>query len=378
MAREVSIGAQGFEQMRLQNAFLVDKTDFIAQWWNSLDHITLICRPRRFGKTLTLDMVRCFLSLEFSGRGEELFGDLAIWKNEHMQTLQGTTPVVMLSFADCKGSTLDESLASIRQVIRMTVESHSYLYDSTHITTNDHIFLDRVTDDMDIITATSSIKQLCLMLKKHWGIEPVVLLDEYDTPLQEAWLGGYWDGMSAFMRKLFNSTFKSNKDLRRALITGITRVASESIFSDLNNPAVITTTTPQYQNFFGFTKDEVADALREFGAQNELDNVCKWYDGFTFGNKNEMFNPWSITCYLQWSRLKPYWANSSSNSLVGELIRQGGNELKTDFDKLLAGDSVRRQVNEFVSYRTLRYDSNAVWSLLLATGYLRVAGHDDN
>lgn len=182
MAREVSIGAQGFEQMRLQNAFLVDKTDFIAQWWNSLDHITLICRPRRFGKTLTLDMVRCFLSLEFSGRGEELFGDLAIWKNEHMQTLQGTTPVVMLSFADCKGSTLDESLASIRQVIRMTVESHSYLYDSTHITTNDHIFLDRVTDDMDIITATSSIKQLCLMLKKHWGIEPVVLLDEYDTP----------------------------------------------------------------------------------------------------------------------------------------------------------------------------------------------------
>lgn len=372
MARTVNIGAQSFDDMRRHDDFLVDKTDFVADWWAARDQITLICRPRRFGKTLTLDMVRCFFSLSYGNRGEELFGGLKIWQKPDMRSLQGTVPIVSLSFAGCKGSTYEESLAFMRQVIRVAVREHDYLLDSSRINGDDRALLMRVSDSMDNTTATSCIGQLCSMLLKHWGTPPVVLLDEYDTPLQEAWLAGFWEEMGSFVRRFFNATFKTNPALGRALITGITRVASESIFSDLNNPAVIATTTPQYQTAFGFTEAEVVEALKEFGLESRLAEVRSWYDGFTFGAVRGMYNPWSITSFLKWGELDSYWANSSSNALVSDLVRGGGPRLKEDFEALLYGGTTTKMVDERIHFRRLYTNPDALWSLLLATGYVRV------
>lgn len=372
MARTVNIGAQSFEDMRRHGDFLVDKTGFLIDWWNARDQITLICRPRRFGKTLTLDMVRCFLSLDFSGRGEELFGGLNVWKDERMRDLQGTVPVVSLSFANCKADTLDESLASMKQTIRIAVRDHDYLRDSNKINNDDRALLGRVSDSMDNVTATGCIGQLCSMLLKHWGTMPVVLLDEYDTPMQEAWRADFWEEMSSFIRRLFNATFKTNPALGRGLVTGITRVASESIFSDMNNPAVVTTTSTKYATYFGFTEEEVARALEEFGLCDRMKDVRNWYDGFTFGREKGIYNPWSITSFLDEGVLDAYWTNSSSNALVSDLVRTGGPRLKEDFETLLNGGTITKKVDERVHFRRLYTSPDALWSLLLSTGYLRV------
>lgn len=369
--REVSIGAQGFEEMRKCNAFYVDKTAFIPAWWRSLDQITLICRPRRFGKTLALDTVRCFLSLDFTGRGQELFGGLNVWRDEGMRSLQGTVPVVFLSFAACKAPTLEGALASMKQVIRVVVRKHDYLLESTTLNEDDRALLSRVSDDMNDVTAVTCVGQLCSMLERHWGTKPVVLLDEYDAPMQEAWSSDYWDGMSFFVRQLFNATFKTNPSLGRGLITGITRVASESIFSDLNNPLVVTTVTKKYETAFGFTEAEVATALEEYGIADHLQEVRGWYDGFVFGGQTGIYNPWSITNYLDQREFGAYWANSSSNALVDSLVRMGSDDLKMDFEALLRGEAIHKKLSEQVSFFDLEYDDDAVWSLLLALGYVR-------
>lgn len=371
MARRVRIESQRFEDIRTGDFFYVDKTGFLSDWWYAGDDVTLICRPRRFGKTLMLDTVRCFFSCEFVGRGKELFEGLSVWSDPHMRELQGVVPVVFVSFADCKAPTLADALAKMRIELRKAVEAHPYLLDSPALTVNDHRFLNRVSDDMDYATATSCLGELCRMLFAHSGVRPIVLLDEYDTPMQEAWARGFWNGMSDFVRGLFNSTFKTNTALGRGLITGITRVAQESIFSDMNNPAVITTTTPDYETWFGFTGDEVKAALDEFGLLRLAGDVETWYDGFSFGGVDGIYNPWSITHLLKYGSVRAYWANTSSNALVGELIREGGASVQRDFEVLLAGGVVTKSVDEKVNFRRLRRAPGAIWSLLLASGYLK-------
>ncbi|MDO4538612.1 MAG: AAA family ATPase [Coriobacteriales bacterium] len=367
MARTVSVGRQDFARIRTARCFYVDKTAFIRDWWEAEDDVTLFCRPRRFGKTLTLSTVECFLSTRFADRGEELFGGLAVWENEHMRELQGSVPVLMVSFASCKRATLDESKGAIKRVLRRVVREHDYLLTSPSICADDLQFLASVSDHMDDDVAADCLGQLCHMLHAHWGVCPVVLLDEYDTPLQEAWVRGFWEGMSDFVRGLFNSTFKTNPDLGRGLITGITRVASESIFSDLNNPSVITTSTPAYQTAMGFTRAEVAAALKEFGMADRMGEVKRWYDGYSFGGVDGMYNPWSVTSFLARRQIDLYWAYSSSNALV----RQGTPDLKADFEELLSGRSVTKHVDERVDFRRLGSTPDALWSLLLASGYVR-------
>ena len=298
MARTISIGAQGYEGLRANGYFYVDKTGFVRDWWRAGDAVTLICRPRRFGKTLNLDTVRCFLSAEFAGRGEELFDGLEVWGDPGMRALQGTVPVVALSFAGVKEQGLGAALASIKRVVRLAVDSHGYLRESPALSDGDRAFLARVADDMPADVATSALNQLCSVLRKHWGVAPVVLLDEYDTPMQEAWVGGYWDELVSFQRALFNATFKTNPALGRALITGVTRVSRESIFSDLNNLEVVTSSAPKYQTAFGFTQAEVDASLEEYGLAQERDDVASWYDGFSFGGVAHVYNPWSVTKFL--------------------------------------------------------------------------------
>ena len=292
-----------------------------------------------------------------------------------MRALQGAVPVVAMSFARAKGATLAETLAGLRQVIRVAVREHDYLRGSPALGEDDRAFLARVSDDMPADVAASAVNQLCSMLRRHHGTRPVVLLDEYDAPMECAWAHGYWDGASDFMRGLMNATFKANPDLGRGLITGVTRVSRESIFSDLNNLEVVTASTPKYQTSFGFTKAEVDAALEEYGLADKRDAVRDWYDGFTFGGVAHIYNPWSATKYLEsGGTFDAWWANTSGNGLVSEVVRRGDEELKADFEELMRGGTVRKVIDEQVVFSELGTRPGAVWALLLAAGYVTCPG----
>ncbi len=381
MARTISIGAQGFEEIRAKGYFYVDKTGFVRDWWESGDVVTLVCRPRRFGKTLNLDTVRCFLSTEFAGRGEELYGGLDVWEGgaegerDAMRRLQRTVPVIFLSFADVKETRFPDMLRHVSELVADAYDERVYLWEWSGLTERDRARMGRVSDEMDAPTCARAIKMLCGLLHRCHGVRPVVLLDEYDTPMEHAWTGGFWDEAVSFMRSLMNSTFKTNRDLGRGLITGITRVSRESIFSDLNNLEVVTTYSCKYRTAFGFTQTEVDAALVEYGLEGAASDVSRWYDGFTFGGEGHVYNPWSICKFLEsGGTLDTYWANTSSNGLVSSVVRAGDRRLKADFEALMRGGVVRKLIDEQVVFGELRRQPNAVWALLLAAGYVTSPG----
>lgn len=282
MARTVSIGAQNFADIRELNCFLVDKTDFIRRWWRSNDQATLICRPRRFGKTLNMNMLECFFSERYAGRAD-LFEGLSVWDDVALCEEQGAWPVISLSFAGIKETLYSTAVFRLCEILGQAFTRHAYLEQSPALNEAERAYVCRMRTDMTEAEAPSSLLHLCVYLERHHGRRPLVLLDEYDTPMQEAWLSGYWDQMVALMRSLFNNTFKTNPSLGRALMTGITHVSRESIFSDLNNLEVVTTTSAKYADCFGFTQDEVWAALDEMGLGESRERVREWYDGFTFG-----------------------------------------------------------------------------------------------
>ena len=369
--KRVAIGKQSFEDIRKKDCFYIDKTDFIKDWWESADDVTLITRPRRFGKTLNMDMLKCFFSNQYEGR-KELFEGLDIWKDEEYRKLQGTYPVIFLSFADIKGNTFEMARQQICIKILDLYEENEYLLEGDILGESEKAFYKSVSMDMSDAIISTSLNKLCVFMYKYYGKKVIIILDEYDTPMQEAYMNGYWDELVALTRSLFNSTFKTNPYLERGIMTGITRVSKESIFSDLNNLVVITTTSNQYNTAFGFTEEEVFNALDEQGISDEKEKVKEWYDGFTFGNKKDIYNPWSIINYLKFKKYETYWADSSSNGLVNELIRTGSAEIKNTMETLMAGGIVEKNIDEQIVFEQLKINKDAVWSLLLASGYLRI------
>ena len=375
MARTVAIGIQDFEKIREENVFYIDKTDFIREWWENGDEVTLITRPRRFGKTLNMTMLEAFFSLDYKGRGE-LFKGLSIWQDEKYRELQGTYPVIFLSFARIKEKEYELTRTKICEVIINLYSRFSFLRDSGVLTDKDKEYFDRVTIGMDDAIASSALYQLSGYLSKYYGKNVIILLDEYDTPMQEAYVDGYWDEMVSFTRSLFNSTFKTNPYLARGMMTGITRVSKESIFSDLNNPVVVTTTSNMYATAFGFTETEVFAALDEFGYSDRKEEIKYWYDGFIFGQHTDIYNPWSIINFLKTGEIEMYWANTSSNSLVRKLIRESGESVKQTFESLLRGEKIHCPIDEQIVYNQLDDDDDAIFSLLVAGGYLKVLSHE--
>lgn len=371
MARTVAIGLQSFETVRERNVFYVDKTNFIKEWWENKDDVTLITRPRRFGKTLNMSMVEQFFSVDYANRGE-LFEGLSIWEDEQYRQLQGTYPVISLSFANIKETNFTNTRKKICQLIAEMYAKHSFLLDSPILSEWDKEFFRCVTPMMDDVDATMAIHYLSKFLHAYYGKKVIILLDEYDTPMQEAYVHGFWDELVAFTRSLFNSAFKTNPWLERAIMTGITSVSKESIFSDLNNLKVVTTTSDEYAISFGFTEEEVFAALEECGLSDKKEQVKKWYDGFTFGNHTDIYNPWSIINYLDTGKFTTYWANTSSNSLVGKLLREGNRKVKEKFEQLLSGGEIESAIDEQIVYNRLDGNERALWSLLLASGYLKV------
>lgn len=368
--RTVAIGKQNYESVIKGKYFYVDKTGFIKKWWESGDDVTLITRPRRFGKTLNMSMLECFFSLKYANR-DDLFEGFSIYEEEKYRELQGTYPVISLSFANVKETNFQSTREKICQVLTSLYIQNSFLRDSDVLTDKDREYFDRISVDMRDSDATMALHQLSDFLYRYYGKKVIILLDEYDTPMQEAYVDGYWEELVAFTRSLFNATFKTNPYLERAIMTGITRVSKESIFSDLNNLEVITTTSNKYETAFGFTQQEVFAAMDEFGLQQK-DEAKYWYDGFVFGDVTDIYNPWSILNYLDKGRLNAYWANTSGNALVNSLLQKGSPDVKEDFQTLLQGGSVHKVIDEQIVYNQLVHDENAIWSLLLASGYLRL------
>ena len=371
MAKKVAIGIQSFEKLREGNYFYVDKTDFIREWWDSGDDVTLITRPRRFGKTMNMSMVEAFFSVDYADRGD-LFEGLSIWENEKYREIQGTYPVIFLSFANVKEKDFKTTRKKICQLLTKLYTEHEFLLDSGVLYEADQKYFKRISEEMDDSDASLALHQLSDYLHRYYGKRVIILLDEYDTPMQEAYVDGYWDDLVAFTRSLFNSTFKTNPYLERGIMTGITRVSKESIFSDLNNLEVVTTTSDKYAVSFGFTEKEVFAALEAYGYSNEKEVVKQWYDGFTFGTYRDIYNPWSILNFLDKGKLSTYWANTSSNSLIGKLVREGNRRVKMDFENLLEGKSIICPIDEQIVYNQLHKRQGAIWSLILASGYLKV------
>ena len=376
MAKTVGIGIQEFSKIIERNCFYVDKTSFIKEWWESEDDVTLITRPRRFGKTLNMSMLEHFFSIEYADMGD-LFEGLSIWKEEKYRKLQGTYPVISLSFANIKEKDFKTTSYRIRQLLMKLYEKNSFLRESDLLSNAEKEYYERMAGNMSEEDAPLALYQLSDYLCRCYGKKVIILLDEYDTPMQEAYVGGFWDELVSFTRSLFNSTFKTNPYMARAVMTGITRVSKESVFSDLNNLKVVTTTSDEYVTSFGFTEEEVFQALDEYGYGEQKEKVKWWYDGFVFGKHKDIYNPWSILNYLDTGKIAIYWANTSSNGLVGKLIREGNRRVKTSFEALLRGETIRCPIDEQIVYNQLDDNDAAIWSLLLASGYLKVVDYEE-
>ena len=385
--RTVGLGIQDFEQIRKNNQFYVDKTDFIRTWYKKNDSITLITRPRRFGKTLTINMMNCFFSLDYAGR-QDLFENLAISQEEEMMKLQGTIPTIKVSFAGIKADSFREFLMELSGRISRLMRNYRFLAEDDALSAEEkQVFedLSRVVPDVPdsqlqrkdyerfIYQLTHSIQYLSGWLYRIHRKKVYVLMDEYDTPIQSAYLSHYYPEAMKVMRALFSESFKENEYLDRALITGITRIAKESMFSDMNNLVSYSVLSGGYDSYFGFTRDEMNAILSEYDLLDQLDLVKDWYDGYTIGQEKEIYNPWSVINYL--SRRpdppKAYWAQSGGFGLADHLIRHGDPELHEKLQELVTEGRICTELSEDLIFPDLDNDDRAVWSLLVAAGYLK-------
>ena len=371
VTKVIGIGKQSFEDIIQSNCFYIDKTSLIKEWWESEDDITLITRPRRFGKTLNMDMLKCFFSNQYRDQGQ-LFEGLNIWKEEKYQQLQGTYPVIYLSFADVKQTNYKDAVLKIKKIITDVYQQYIELAGWEGLTEVQVRQFQSVDPYMDDVTAQCALKDLSGYLYRYYEKKVIILLDEFDTPMQEAYIHGYWNEFTAFIRSLFNAAFKTNPYLNRAMMTGITRVSKESIFSDLNNLKVVTTTSEEYATCFGFTQEEVFTALEEFQLAGQKDAVKQWYDGFTFGSQRDIYNPWSITNYLKEKKLLAYWASTSSNDLINRLIQTSKPDVKEFMEELLNEREIVLNFDEQIVFDQLETKENAIWSLMVASGYLKI------
>ncbi len=382
------LGYQNYEKMMRNDIFYIDKTDFIKEWWDYADEVTLITRPRRFGKTLNMSTVECFFSKQYEGRSD-LFEGRKVWEDEALRNLQGTYPVIFMTFAGAKSGyddrdengvtiTKAEGLKiAVKKIIARTYKKFEDIMKSDLFSEKDRKYYASVGKEMSDETAATAISMLSMYLEKFYKKKVLILLDEYDTPMQEAWLYGYWNEAVAFFKNFFVNTFKDNESMERGLITGITRISKESIFSELNHLEVVTTTSDKYAVNFGFTEEEVFSALDESGLGDHKEGVKKWYDGFSFGKYTDIYNPWSIISFIgKKGEYGTYWANTSSNGLVSTLIQTGEADVKKTVEDLLAGKSFTAPIDEQIVFSQLNGNTNAIWSLLLASGYLKTIGRE--
>lgn len=372
LGENVGVGYQYFTEIKENNLFYIDKTYFITEWLHRSAKISLITRPRRFGKTLLLSTVRTFLDPHYAEH-PEYFEDLKVWQDPLCRMKFGQIPVISVSFGSCKGIDYAHSMRGMLNSLKAMYSSQDDLLTSERLEEDDRNEFKEIREALfrgEETVVENSIPILCRLVYKHYGIKPVILLDEYDTPLLEAYVGGYWEEMIASCRGLFHNTFKENEWFERAIITGVTKISRNSLFSDLNNIETYTITDEEYSDCFGFTEKEVEDALK---CQNMdcFQEVKAMYDGFIFGNHRDIYNPWSICNFLDRGKLISYWINTSSNKIIGDIIRRHPVRSKFEIERLMAGEVVHKKINENITFQYMDGDENSLWSLLLAVGYIK-------
>lgn len=372
--KKMSRGYQDFGEIMELKRFYVDKTYFIEEWWNSSEKVSLITRPRRFGKTLMLSTVEYFFSPEKAGH-PEYFNLLSVWKNPDIQKLYGRIPVIFLSFGGAKGGSFRSAMLSIGNTIRECFSRYAHLIDSPHLSQDQKECFKNFFNQMvigDYSSVCLAVTTLSEILEAHYKTSPIILLDEYDTPLTEAYTAGYWQEMIHFYRQFIHITFKQNGFFQKAVITGVAKISKNSLFSDMNNIATYSCTSNGFSDCFGFTEKEVMDALQCYDL-DEMSKVKEMYDGFIFGDSSEIYNPWSICNFMVEQELSAYWVNTSSNELIGDLIRKVPAKTKKEVEDLILGKKIHKYINEDIALQYADGNEEAFWSLLLATGYIKAS-----
>ncbi|KAK8880390.1 hypothetical protein M9Y10_003061 [Tritrichomonas musculus] len=379
--QEVGIGYSDFYEIRKNNYFYVDKTEFISEWWGKGPLSTLITRPRRFGKSLTMSMVKYFFSTEYANEKEILFKGTKIWKDKEMMEIQGTYPVISMNFGKCKFQDVDNILYAIKQEIASAIITFKNILLSSNKLNEDEVkIIKSISYEMNDNIAVEAIHQICLLFYRIYNKKMIILLDEYDAPMIKFWEKSDeagWQKLITFLGSFFCSTFKENEFLQRALITGITPICKESIFSGFNNLQVVTTSSYQYSSIFGFTYHEVYEALKNYGLGFWEEKIMMLYDGYCFGSTTHIFNPWSITKFLnELQEPDCYWINTSDNSLIEDLVRKCSPAFCTSLVNLLQNHefciSIQEEDISFNDIYNMKLE--AIISLLVASGYLSIIG----
>jgi len=371
--KSLPVGISDFRDA-VTNYHYVDKSLLIRDFLDRRVKVSLFTRPRRFGKTLMMDMLRVFFELSETDTSV-YFRDLAIWNcGERYRAEQGQYPVIFLSFKDVKEDTYDKALQNIAGLLSAEFDRHRYLLDSERCSPTEKNYFRKITEmAADEVMMAQALKYLSRMLCEHHGVPAVILVDEYDTPIQEGYFAGYYDRMTAFIRNLFSGAFKDNSNLSFGFLTGILRVAKESIFSGMNNLKVYSVTDERYSEYFGFTEAEVRELLTYYGGEDHFDELRSWYDGYRFGSC-EIYNPWSVINYIE-EEFKPqaFWQSTGSNEIIGELISAATDEIMENLMKLMQGESIVIYIiDTTVIYPEIRKRPYCIYRFLIETGYLGI------
>lgn len=366
------IGISDFKKA-VTEYYYVDKTLLIKDFLDNKPQVSLFTRPRRFGKTLTMDMLKVFFE-KTKEDNSIYFKDKAIWLcGEEYTKYQGQYPVIFLTFKDVKCTTWEETYKKIVKLIALEYSRHNDLFDSDRLTEFEKKqFVELANCQATTVDYQMSLQFLSMLLKKHYNMECIVIIDEYDTPIEQGHTHGFYDKIIDFMRGFFSGGLKDNSCLAYGFLTGILRVAKESIFSGLNNIKINSILDEYYSQYFGFTKSEVKNLLKYYNQTDKYKEVCSWYDGYIFG-KTEIFNPWSVINYVSEKCFpKAFWQSTGSNEIIGEIIEFSTNEIKENLNKLLSGNTISTYIDTNVIYPDLKTNPYSIYSFLLVAGYLKV------
>ena len=372
MKKRIPIGVSNFKKLKNENYYFVDKSIFIKDIIDDGSEVILIPRPRRFGKTVNMSMLKYFFE-KTPEDNCELFQDLKIWKEEGYRQYCGKYPVIYISFKDIKYNYWKDSLEAIQMLISDEYKNHKYLVSADSFEENElEYFNNIITQKVTISDVVISLKKLTEYLYKHHKERVVIIIDEYDTPIECSYVKGFYTELIDFMKNFLGGCLKDNVYLEKGILTGILRVAKESIFSGLNNLKVSTILDGQYGAYFGLLEEEVSEVLEYYKVEKSRDEIKRWYNGYIFGG-NTVYNPWSILNAADNCNefLRPYWVNTSGNDLVKKLITRGNSNLKKELENLLRGSSIVKEINENIVYKDVDEDSNSIWSFLLFNGYLK-------
>jgi len=391
--QKLPVGLSDFKEVIEGNYYFADKSLLIKELIDQGAKVLLIPRPRRFGKTLNLSMLRYFFekpalptapgrpgtTADTSG----LFRHLKIWQaGEEYTAKQGKYPVIFLTFKDVKESQWENALAKMKRLMQAEFLRHEYLRVDQRLRVEERAYFEGIVKlSAGQSDYEDSLKQLSDYLARYHNQKVILLIDEYDTPIQAGYVNGYYAEAVGFMRNFLGGGLKDNVNLEKGVLTGIMRVAQESIFSGLNNPGVFTLLQPEFSAAFGLTEEEVGQALKDFNLEDRLENVRNWYNGYVFGDR-VVYNPWSLINYLNSAdkAFRPYWLHTSDNAIVEKLLTRGGKELKRELESLIAGDGVEKPIEENIVFGEIEQRDDLLWSFLLFGGYLKYLScrRDDN